>query len=151
MRPLKGLEHGLSRYGLDAVVPDLAPQSFGMQVPGVVGSCAFFRASFNFAIHDDTYSRFCCVISLPSVRCGFAEVHQGNLDGIRECLLLHQGKMHGPAFAGQGQPLWDGSGPAPGHAGMCPDLTLALLNDETQAEHEYNREVHSEIGEAPIA
>jgi transposase InsO family protein len=34
-----------------------------------------------------------------------------------------------------------------------PDLTLAALNEATQAwvEHEYNREVHSEIGEAPIA
>jgi hypothetical protein len=36
---------------------------------------------------------------------------------------------------------------------MCPDLTSALLNDATPAwaEHAYNREVHSEIGEAPIA
>ena len=34
-----------------------------------------------------------------------------------------------------------------------PDLTLGALNDATQAwvEHEYNRKVHSEIGEAPIA
>jgi len=34
-----------------------------------------------------------------------------------------------------------------------PDLTLALLNEATQAwvELEYNRRVHSEIGEAPIA
>jgi putative transposase len=34
-----------------------------------------------------------------------------------------------------------------------PDLTLAFLNESTQAwvEHEYNRKVHSEIGEAPIA
>jgi hypothetical protein len=34
-----------------------------------------------------------------------------------------------------------------------PDLTLAFLNQATQAwvEHEYNRKVHSEIGEAPIA
>ncbi len=34
-----------------------------------------------------------------------------------------------------------------------PDLTLAALNEATQAwvEHEYNREVHSEIGEVPIA
>jgi putative transposase len=34
-----------------------------------------------------------------------------------------------------------------------PDLTLAFLNEATQAwaEHEYNRKVHSEIGEAPIA
>ncbi len=34
-----------------------------------------------------------------------------------------------------------------------PDLTLAALNDATQAwvEHEYNRKVHSETGEAPIA
>jgi len=33
------------------------------------------------------------------------------------------------------------------------DLTLAMLNEATQAwvEHEYNRKVHSEIGEAPIA
>ncbi len=33
-----------------------------------------------------------------------------------------------------------------------PDLTLGALNDATQAwvEHEYNRKVHSEIGEAPI-
>ncbi len=33
-----------------------------------------------------------------------------------------------------------------------PDLTLGVLNDATQAwvEHEYNRKVHSEIGEAPI-
>ncbi len=33
------------------------------------------------------------------------------------------------------------------------DLTLGVLNDVTQAwvEHEYNRKVHSEIGEAPIA
>jgi hypothetical protein len=34
-----------------------------------------------------------------------------------------------------------------------PDLSLALLNEATQAwvEHEYNRKVHSETGEAPIA
>ena len=34
-----------------------------------------------------------------------------------------------------------------------PDLTLAFLNEATQAwvEYEYNRKVHSEIGEAPIA
>ena len=34
-----------------------------------------------------------------------------------------------------------------------PDLTLAKLNEATQAwvEHDYNRKVHSEIGEAPIA
>jgi putative transposase len=34
-----------------------------------------------------------------------------------------------------------------------PDLTLDMLNDSTQAwlEHEYNRKVHSETGEAPIA
>jgi putative transposase len=33
-----------------------------------------------------------------------------------------------------------------------PDLTLAKLNEATQvwAEHDYNRKVHSEIGEAPI-
>jgi transposase InsO family protein len=34
-----------------------------------------------------------------------------------------------------------------------PDLTRAFLNEATQAwvEHEYNRKVHSEIGQAPIA
>jgi hypothetical protein len=34
-----------------------------------------------------------------------------------------------------------------------PDLTLAFLNEATLAwaEYEYNRKVHSEIGEAPIA
>ena len=34
-----------------------------------------------------------------------------------------------------------------------PDLTLAALNEATQAwvEHEYNRKVHSETGETPIA
>jgi len=34
-----------------------------------------------------------------------------------------------------------------------PDLTLALLNEATQAwaEHDYNRRRHSEIGEAPVA
>jgi putative transposase len=34
-----------------------------------------------------------------------------------------------------------------------PDLTLAFLNEATQAwaEYEYNRKLHSEIGEAPIA
>jgi len=34
-----------------------------------------------------------------------------------------------------------------------PDLTLAFLNEATQAwvEHEYNRKLHSEIGEAPIS
>jgi hypothetical protein len=34
-----------------------------------------------------------------------------------------------------------------------PDLTLALLNEATQAwaEHDYNRKLHSEIGEAPVA
>ena len=33
-----------------------------------------------------------------------------------------------------------------------PDLTLAMLNEATQAwvEYEYNRKVHSEIGEAPV-
>jgi putative transposase len=34
-----------------------------------------------------------------------------------------------------------------------PDLTLAMLNEATQAwvEYEYNRKLHSEIGEAPVA
>ena len=34
-----------------------------------------------------------------------------------------------------------------------PDLTLAMLNEATQAwvELEYNRKLHSEIGEAPVA
>jgi transposase InsO family protein len=34
-----------------------------------------------------------------------------------------------------------------------PDLTLAMLNEATQAwvEYEYNRKIHSEIGEAPVA
>jgi transposase InsO family protein len=34
-----------------------------------------------------------------------------------------------------------------------PALTLAMLNEATQAwvEHEYNRKIHAEIGEAPIA
>ena len=34
-----------------------------------------------------------------------------------------------------------------------PDLTLAMLNEATQAwvEYEYNRKLHSEIGQAPIA
>jgi transposase InsO family protein len=33
-----------------------------------------------------------------------------------------------------------------------PDLSLAMLNEATQAwvEHEYNRKVHSETSEAPI-
>ena len=33
-----------------------------------------------------------------------------------------------------------------------PDLTLSFLNEATQAwvEYEYNRKVHSEIGEAPL-
>ena len=35
----------------------------------------------------------------------------------------------------------------------CPDLTLALLNEATQAwvEFEYNRKIHSEIGMPPLA
>jgi putative transposase len=33
-----------------------------------------------------------------------------------------------------------------------PDLTLALLNEATQAwvEYEYNRTIHTEIGQAPL-
>jgi hypothetical protein len=33
-----------------------------------------------------------------------------------------------------------------------PDLTLAMLNEATEAwaEHEYNRKLHSEIGETPV-
>ena len=80
-------------------------------------------------------------------------------DEIREGLarlgIVHETTLpHSPYQNGKQENFW---GQVEGRllAMMedVPDLTLGALNDATQAwvEHEYNRKVHSETGETPIA
>jgi putative transposase len=75
--------------------------------------------------------------------------------GLARLGILHQTTLpYSPYQNAKQEAFW---GPVEGRLmamleGMS-DLTLAKLNEATQAwaEHDYNRKVHSEIGEAPIA
>jgi putative transposase len=80
-----------------------------------------------------------------------AEIGQG----LTRLGVLHQTTLpYAPYMNAKQEALW---GPVEGRLMAMlehvPDLTLAFLNEATQAwvEYEYNRKVHSEIGEAPIA
>ena len=75
-------------------------------------------------------------------------------EGLTRFGILHQTTLpYSPYQNAKQEAFW---GPVEGRLIAMledvPDLTLAFLNEATQAwvEHEYNRKVHSEIGEAPI-
>ena len=79
-----------------------------------------------------------------------AEITQG----LGRLGILHQTTLpYSPYQNAKQEAFW---GPVEGHLmamlDEVPDLTLAQLNEATQAwvEYEYNRKVHSEIGEAPV-
>lgn len=79
-----------------------------------------------------------------------AEITQG----LTRLGVLHQTTLpYSPYQNAKQEAFW---GPVEGRLMAMlehvPDLTLAFLNEATQAwvEYEYNRKVHSEIGEAPI-
>ena len=76
-------------------------------------------------------------------------------EGLARLGILHQTTLpYSPYMNAKQEAFW---APVEGRLMAMlehvPDLTLALLNEATQAwvEHEYNRKVHSETGEAPIA
>ncbi len=75
-------------------------------------------------------------------------------EGLTRLGILHQTTLpYSPYQNAKQEAFW---GPVEGRLMAMledvPDLTLAKLNAATQAwvEHDYNRKVHSEIGEAPI-
>jgi type II secretory pathway predicted ATPase ExeA/transposase InsO family protein len=75
-------------------------------------------------------------------------------EGLSRLGILHQTTLpYSPYQNAKQEAFW---GPVEGRLIAMledvPDLTLAVLNEATQAwvEYEYNRKVHSEIGEAPI-
>jgi putative transposase len=79
-----------------------------------------------------------------------AEVTQG----LTRLGILHQTTLpYSPYQNAKQEAFW---GPVEGRLIAMledvPDLTLSVLNEATQAwvEHDYNRKLHSEIGEAPI-
>jgi putative transposase len=74
--------------------------------------------------------------------------------GLTRLGILHQTTLpYSPYQNAKQEAFW---GPVEGRLiamlEHVPDLTLSFLNEATQAwvEHEYNRKVHSEIGEAPV-
>jgi transposase InsO family protein len=75
-------------------------------------------------------------------------------EGLARLGILHQTTLpYSPYQNAKQEAFW---GPVEGRLMAMlehvPDLTLSFLNEATQAwvEHDYNRKVHSEIGEAPI-
>jgi putative transposase len=76
-------------------------------------------------------------------------------EGLARLGILHQTTLpYSPYQNAKQEAFW---GPVEGRLMAMledvPDLTLAMLNETTQAwvEYEYNRKIHSETGEAPIA
>jgi transposase InsO family protein len=76
-------------------------------------------------------------------------------EGLARLGILHQTTLpYSPYMNAKQEAFW---GPVEGRLMAMlehvPDLTLALLNEATQAwvEQDYNGKLHSEIGEAPIA
>lgn len=76
-------------------------------------------------------------------------------EGLARLGVVHETTLpHSPYQNGKQENFWaQVEGRLVAMLEDVPDLTLGALNDATQAwvEHEYNREVHSEIGVAPIA
>lgn len=75
-------------------------------------------------------------------------------EGLAQLGVVHETTLpHSPYQNGKQESFWGQvEGRLLAMLEDVPDLTLAMLNDATQAwvEHEYNRRAHSEIGEAPI-
>ncbi len=76
-------------------------------------------------------------------------------EGLATLGILHQTTLpYSPYQNAKQEAFW---GPVEGRLMAMledvPDLTLAKLNEATQAwvEYEYNRKIHSEIGEAPVS
>lgn len=76
------------------------------------------------------------------------------VEGLAKLGVIHEMTLpHSPYQNGKQENFWaQVEGRLLAMLEDVPDLTLAALNEATQAwvEHEYNREVHSEIDEAPI-
>jgi putative transposase len=76
-------------------------------------------------------------------------------EGLGRLGILHEKTLpYSPYYNAKIEVLWAAvEGRLMAMLENVPDLTLAKLNEVTQAwvEHDYNRKVHSEIGEAPIA
>jgi putative transposase len=76
-------------------------------------------------------------------------------EGLERLGVLHETTLaHSPYQNGKQENFWTQvEGRLLAMLEDVPDLTLAILNDITQAwvEQEYNRKLHSEIGEAPLA
>ncbi len=76
-------------------------------------------------------------------------------EGLARLGIIHQTTLpHSPYQNGKQENFWaQVEGRLLAMLENVPDLTLDLLNEATQAwvEYEYNRKVHSEIGEKPIA
>jgi hypothetical protein len=77
------------------------------------------------------------------------------VEGLTRLGILHQTTLpYSPYMNAKIETLWGlVEGRLLAMLEDVPDLTLALLNEATLAwaEYEYNRKLHSEIGEAPIA
>lgn len=76
-------------------------------------------------------------------------------EGLARLGIIHQTTLpHSPYQNGKQENFWaQVEGRLLAMLENVPDLTLAMLNEATQAwvEYEYNRKVHSEIGETPLA
>jgi len=76
-------------------------------------------------------------------------------EGLTRLGVIHETTLpHSPYQNGKQENFWaQVEGRLLAMLEDVPDLTLGALNDATQAwvEHEYNRKVHSEIGEEPIS
>ena len=86
---------------------------------------------------------------------GSAMVAAEITEGLQRLGVVHETTLaHSPYQNGKQENFWaQVEGRLLAMMEDVPDVTLGALNDFTQAwvEHEYNREVHSEIGQAPVA
>jgi putative transposase len=86
---------------------------------------------------------------------GPAEIAAEIVQGLSRLSIVHETTLaHSPYQNGKQESFWGQvEGRLLAMLEGCPDLTLAMLNEATQAwvELEYNRQIHSETGQAPIA
>lgn len=86
---------------------------------------------------------------------GSAEIAAEVVQGLARLGVVHETTLaHSPYQNGKQENFWaQVEGRLLAMLENCPDVTLATLNEATQAwgELEYNRRVHSETGETPLA
>jgi hypothetical protein len=86
---------------------------------------------------------------------GSAMVAAETTQGLSRLGVVHETTLpHSPYQNGKQESFWGQvEGRLLAMLENCRDLTLAILNEATQAwvELEYNRKIHSEIGETPLA